>query len=67
MRHQTRSLAALPPAKTSMLVVALAFALGGCAQFPSLDQLARLKPAADYQTSAALAAPAIVRAQAPIR
>ncbi|UCV05119.1 efflux transporter outer membrane subunit [Dechloromonas denitrificans] len=58
MRHQTLSLAALPPAKTATLVVALALALGGCAQFPSLDQLARLKPAVDYQTSAALAAPA---------
>ncbi len=32
-------------------------ALGGCAQFPSLDQLARLKPASEYQTAKALSGP----------
>ncbi|MFB0934710.1 MAG: hypothetical protein QMB52_02985, partial [Propionivibrio sp.] len=35
----------------------LTLGLAGCAQFPSLDALATLKPAADYQSSSSFAAP----------
>lgn len=44
-------------AKGTVLVLALAFGLGGCAQMPDLDRLTGLKLAPDYQTSASLAAP----------
>ena len=53
MRHQLPHPASLALACTLLL----ALALGGCAQFPSLDQLARLTPAADYQTASSLSAP----------
>lgn len=48
----------LPQVKVSVLVLALAAVLGGCAQIPALDQAARLKTAADYQTTDAFAASA---------
>lgn len=37
--------------------MAVALGLGGCAQFPSLAQLARPKPASDYQTATSFSAP----------
>ena len=57
MRHQSQPPASFPFAKKSTFLLGMTLALGGCAQFPSLDQLARLKPATEYQTAKALSAP----------
>lgn len=58
MDHQSRFTAPLPRVKAALLGSALALSLGGCAQFPSLDQLVRLKPMSDYQTTSSLSGPA---------
>ncbi len=44
-------------AKATLLVLALAVGLSGCAQLPEPGQSARMKPVSEYQTSAALTAP----------
>lgn len=46
-------------ARTGPVLLILVLMLGGCAQFPALDSLTRLKPASDYQTAESLTAPAI--------
>lgn len=57
MRHQpSRPLAAFPAARAGLL--ALAWALGGCAAFPSPAGLASPKPVAAYAAADALSAPA---------
>ncbi len=48
--QQTTMTSQLLPAKVSAVILALALGFSGCAQFPSLDMLARLKPSSDYQT-----------------
>ena len=56
MPYRSRQ-ALLPQAKTVVLALALTFGLGGCAQCPSLAQLARPKPASDYLTAESFSAP----------
>lgn len=56
MRHHLPTRFPLAQTKISSIALVLALALGGCAQFPSLADLSRLKPAADYETAASLAA-----------
>ena len=55
MRHQLQNAASFP--QPTILLLALALSLGGCAQFPSVDQPPRLKPASAYQTATSLSAP----------
>ena len=57
MRYQSFPLASLRPRSASTLVLVLSLVLGGCAEFPSFEQLSRTKAASDYQTGASLAAP----------
>jgi len=49
--------ASQPRAKAIVLLLAMACGLGGCAQFPSLAQMARPKPASEYRTETSLSAP----------
>lgn len=60
MQDDSPPIVSRPPINAAWLSLILIFALGlgGCAQVPSREQLARLKPAADYQTAASLSAPA---------
>lgn len=54
MRHHSQACFPLTPTKTRSIVLVLAFALGGCAQFPSMADLSRPKPVSEYQTTASL-------------
>lgn len=58
MHHEPSASRRKRPAAVAALVVASALGLSGCAQFPSLDQLAPMKPVSDYRTSGAFDAPA---------
>jgi NodT family efflux transporter outer membrane factor (OMF) lipoprotein len=44
-------------ARISVLTLTLVLALGGCTQFPSLEQMGRQKQASEYQTASSLSGP----------
>lgn len=46
-----------PQAKVTVLTLTLTFALYSCARLPALDQPGSVKPASEYQTTAAFSAP----------
>lgn len=55
MRHQIQHpLNLFRGTKAAMLILVWVFALGGCAQFPSMAELARLKPASAYEATTSL-------------
>ncbi len=58
MDHEPPTLRRKGLAEVMALLLASAFGLGGCAQLPSLDALALMKPASDYRTEASFEAAA---------
>ncbi|NVN90930.1 MAG: efflux transporter outer membrane subunit [Desulfuromonadales bacterium] len=56
MRNPVTTLSTIMP-KELLLVLSMAFTLGGCAPFPSLSQLSPLKTISDHQTVLSFSAP----------
>lgn len=57
MRDHCLPIVSRPQTRAALLTLVFTLGLGGCAQFPSLEQLARLKHASDYQTATSFTAP----------